>query len=84
MLLEKREVKFKTEVYAFLDKYSKEMLTKFFNYWSEKNKSCSKMRFELQKTFEISKRLATWSRNESTFSKPGAKDPDMCNKYITT
>ena len=40
------------------------MLDKFVNYWTEKNKSGTKMRYELEKTFEISKRLATWSARD--------------------
>jgi hypothetical protein len=38
------------------------MLDEFYNYWSEKN-SKGKMRWELEKTFEIPNRLATWKRN---------------------
>ncbi len=50
-------------------KYDQEMLEAFFNYWSEKNKAGKKMRFELEKVFEISKRLATWKTNQSKFKK---------------
>ena len=40
------------------------MVRDFFNYWSELNKSETKMKFELQTTFQISNRLATWAKNE--------------------
>jgi hypothetical protein len=43
-------------------KYPETLLDEFFNYWSEKN-SKGKMRWELEKTFEIPNRLATWNRN---------------------
>jgi hypothetical protein len=43
-------------------KYSESMLLDFFNYWSEKNQK-GKMRWELEKAFEIPNRLATWKRN---------------------
>lgn len=43
-------------------KYPDNLLNDFFNYWSEKN-SKGKMRWELEKTFEIPNRLATWNRN---------------------
>lgn len=35
-------------------------LDKFTNYWCEKSKSGTKERWELEKTFEVQKRLATW------------------------
>jgi len=60
----KREIKFKSEVFEFKEKYSDVMLDKFVNYWTEKNKSGTKMRYEIEKTFEISKRLATWSARD--------------------
>lgn len=64
-----RENEFYNSVAAHTAKYEKEMLRAFFDYWSEKNAKGDKMRFELQRTFEISKRLATWERNNSKFEK---------------
>ena len=52
--------KFKNECYLHESKYDQNLIDEFINYWSEKNKSKTKMRFELQPTFEISKRLSTW------------------------
>ena len=45
------------------------MLNNFVNYWTEKNKSGTKMRFELEKVFEVSKRLATWASRDKTIVK---------------
>ena len=36
------------------------MLADFYRYWSEPNKSNTKMRFELQPTWSIAGRIATW------------------------
>lgn len=47
----------------FSAKYPKEMLIKFCNYWTEYNEGGSKMKFEMQKVFNISMRLTTWSNN---------------------
>jgi hypothetical protein len=80
--LKKREVIFKSEVYEFMEKYSGDMLSKFCNYWTEKNKSCTKMKFELQKTFEISKRLATWANNDKEFNKQSFSTPKYSTKYL--
>ena len=44
-------------------KYSKEMLEKFFLYWSETNQKTSTMRFEDQDYFDEPRRLATWYGN---------------------
>lgn len=38
-------------------------LTKFVNYWTELNKSGTKQRWELEKVFEVQRRLATWFGN---------------------
>jgi DNA-binding PadR family transcriptional regulator len=59
--------KFIIEVSAFKELYSVEMLEAFVDYWTEPNKSKTKLRYELQKTFDIARRLKTWSKNESKF-----------------
>lgn len=41
---------------------------KFYNYWTEKNKSGTKQRWELEKTFEVGKRFATWQQNAAKFN----------------
>lgn len=38
-------------------------LENFTDYWTELNRSKTKMKFELQQTFEISRRLKTWLNN---------------------
>ena len=66
-LLERKE-DFKNKVIPFQDKYSKELLKKFYNYWTEKNEKGKKMKFEKERTFEISKRLVTWKTNDEKFN----------------
>lgn len=67
--IEDLKVDFFEKVSQYRDKYSETMLMNFSNYWSEKNQR-GKMRWQLEKTFEIPNRLATWHRNDSKFSKP--------------
>lgn len=43
--------------------YSNSMIDDFCNYWTEKNMTSGKMRFKLEKTFDISRRLARWKKN---------------------
>jgi hypothetical protein len=38
----------------------KEQLPKFISYWTELNKSGTKQRWEMEKTFEVEKRLQNW------------------------
>jgi len=59
--------KFLIEVSAFKELYSVDMLEAFVDYWTEPNKSKTRLRYELQKTFDIARRLKTWSKNESKF-----------------
>lgn len=42
---------------------------KFCSYWTEPNKSKTKIRWELQPTFDIYRRLGTWFRNNDNFNK---------------
>lgn len=67
--IEKREENFKIEVFEFINKYPEKMLSKFYNYWTEKNKSKTKMRFELEKTWDTSRRLATWASRDTEITK---------------
>lgn len=46
----------------YSEKYDRQMLNDFYRYWTELNRSHTKMRFEMQKTWETGKRLATWLR----------------------
>ena len=43
--------------------YTPELLDAFCGYWSEKNIAGKKMRFEMEKTFDISRRLKRWAKN---------------------
>ena len=60
----KRKSDFYNSLVPYLKKYSTEMIRSFYDYWTELNKSGVKMRFELEKTWEIPKRLGTWAKNE--------------------
>ena len=64
MSLKEREHEFGASLIPYVEKYSKETIRAFFNYWTEKNKSGTKMRLELEKTWETSKRLQTWASRE--------------------
>lgn len=67
--VEKRKADFYNSLIPYLKQYPKEMIRAFFDYWSELNKSRTKMRFENEKTWETSKRLVTWANNEKEYGK---------------
>lgn len=62
-LMENRKKKFMQDVAAFTGRYPAQMLTDFFNYWTEPNKSKTKMRFEIERTWSMSLRLTRWAMN---------------------
>ena len=53
---------------SFQDKYDKQMLADFQAYWMEKDGK-GRMRYQAEKYFDISRRLATWARNQSNYPK---------------
>lgn len=59
-----RKDSFYQSLVPFVGKYPKEMIRAFFDYWSELNKSGTKMRYELEKTWELPRRLSTWANRE--------------------
>lgn len=63
-----RETQFKTSILEFKNNYSNELLKSFFDYWTEPNITKTKMKFELERTFEISRRLVTWDKNDKKFN----------------
>ena len=65
--LDKRMEVFYQSLIPYVERYGKEMVRHFFDFWSEPNKSRTKMRWELEPTFEINRRLSTWARRDKTF-----------------
>jgi len=76
---ERVKAEFKNSLLPFLDKYDKEMLKAFFDYWSEHGPNDAKMRFEKEKSYDISKRLATWAKRERAFN-PSAEPQRKKNR----
>jgi hypothetical protein len=61
--LEPRKAEFKKSLDEFLEVYGRDMLNAFYAFWTEPNTSKTKMRFELQKTWDVGLRLSNWARN---------------------
>lgn len=75
--LETRSLAFKETLRPFLNQYGADMLKSFYNYWSEPNQNKTKMLYEMQKTWDNSRRLATWSKREKDFTKKEDKPKSL-------
>ena len=58
-----RENEFRFLANKLQHEYSLEMIEEFCDYWTESKPNGKKMKFEMQKTFDISRRLKKWSSN---------------------
>lgn len=67
--IEDRKLKFASTLEAFKDIYPRTLLNDFYKYWAEPNKSKTKFKQELEKTWDLSRRLETWARNDRSFTK---------------
>lgn len=63
-ILDERKKVFYDSLTPFVKIYGKKMLRDFYDYWTEPNKSKTKFRQELEKTWELSRRLRTWAERE--------------------
>jgi hypothetical protein len=70
-----RRSNFEKEV--FNSEYHTDLCKEFFDYWSEPNKSNTKMKFELNKTWKTSLRLKTWYNNQKKWDKPKSNTKTM-------
>ena len=71
-----RELEFQKETWTINNTEMKpvmkvEQVENFISYWTESNKNGKKMKFEMQKTFDIKRRLIKWRDNNLEWSKTG-------------
>ena len=71
-----RELEFQKETWTINNTEMKpamkvEQVENFISYWTESNKNGKKMKFEMQKTFDIKRRLIKWRDNNVEWSKTG-------------
>ena len=67
--IDDRKLKFASTLKPFKDIYGHNLLNKFYQYWTEPNKSNTKFRQELEKTWDVARRLETWAQNDKNFNK---------------
>ena len=59
-----------------VENISDEQINNFIYYWTESNEGGKKMKFEMQKTFDIKRRLVKWRDNNIEWGKTGKKAND--------
>lgn len=61
--MEKEKKEFYDSLIPYVQTYGKATVREFYDYWTETNKSMTKMRFQMEKTWDTSKRISRWARN---------------------
>lgn len=61
--IEDAQKDFYNSLVPYVSVYGKEMIRAFYDYWTEPNKSKTKMRFQMERTWDLERRLARWEKN---------------------
>jgi hypothetical protein len=77
-----RRDSFVLEVMAF--DYNKKILEGFIDYWTEPNKSKTKMKFELNQTWATNLRLKNWAARQKQYDAPTKINKNKLTKNIDT
>lgn len=63
--VEKRRQHLIDQMTQYRERYGADMLNEFFSYWTELNTNGTKMRFEMERTWETKRRLERWNRHNT-------------------
>ena len=75
-----RRKDFVLEVMTF--DYNKDILNSFVDYWTEPNKSKTKMKFELQQTWSTNLRLKNWEKNKKKWDRPKKQTMSKIHQHL--
>lgn len=78
-----RKKAFGEELIPFVPTYGKKMIRDFFDYWSEPNKGKTKMRKDLERTWDLSRRLRTWADRNLKWDKTPKPDENESRDEYT-
>lgn len=67
LTLQQRREMFIETMRPFVDQYERDMLNKFYLHWCKAEGT--RLKFELQDTWNMSKRLANWKRNQEEYER---------------
>jgi hypothetical protein len=62
--IDERSKIFYDSLIPYVEVYGKKMIRDFYDYWTEPNKSKTKMRFELESTWDLKRRINRWYRKD--------------------
>jgi len=65
--IEMRKQEFADNLKPFVEKYGREFIKDFYLYWSETTLNNKKMKYELEKTWSLERRLYKWESNAKKF-----------------
>lgn len=68
-----RELDFGKSLIPYTEEYGAEMIRKFYDYWREPTPSGSKMKWEIEKTWELKLRINKWQQNQDKWDKSKIK-----------
>lgn len=74
-LLAKKQSDFYESLKPFISEYGKDMLREFYNHWAEPNKSRTKIKWEMEDTWDTKLRLEKWRRNDDKWSRNKTDKP---------
>jgi hypothetical protein len=81
--MQKRMDDFYQTLVPYVRIYGKQMIRAFYDYWTEPNHTGTKMRFELQRTWSLERRLKIWENNSLKFgTKKTVNDDDEKIIYV--
>lgn len=67
--IEQRKLAFAESLKEYLEVYGKNMINEFYAYWTEQTQNKNPiLKFELETTWSISRRLALWKKNDDKFN----------------
>lgn len=66
--LDERKKDFEVSLIPFVTTFGPTLVRDFCNHWTEANPNGKKMRFEMERTFEVERRLTRWKQNEKRFN----------------
>ncbi len=75
--IQTRKKDFYKDLVPYVNEYGKEAIRAFYDFWTEHNEPITpstKLRFEKHKTWQISRRIRTWRRNNDNWNTYGKKN----------
>ena len=61
--ISKIQEKFYQSLILFINDFDKKTIREFYDYWSEPNKSNTKIKYQLERTWDTKRRLQRWTKN---------------------